>query len=128
MQEPSGLILVVGGDTHFRYLMHRYANLSNHPIIFSGWEEDVLLRAQSDHPAVILLHVDHSGSMGWNVLASLKACDQTGCIPVVICSWVDDELECQRSGGKVFLRMPILYTDFVTALEKVGIFGNQVIK
>jgi len=38
---------------------------------------------------------------------------------VIVCSWLDEEARCLAEGADIYLHMPILYSDFETALEAI---------
>jgi CheY-like chemotaxis protein len=46
----------------------------------------------------------------------LKADPEVGKIPVIVCSWLDEEARGLTEGADIYLRMPILYADFEAAL------------
>jgi DNA-binding response OmpR family regulator len=115
-QTANNRIMVVGGDTHFTYLMQRYVRTSAHQIIFANLGEDVLARARCDKPTAIVLEVDPPETIGWHTLQILKADQEVGKIPVIVCSWLDEEAHCRDLGADFYLHMPILYADFEAAL------------
>jgi hypothetical protein len=43
---------------------------------------------------------------------------------VVICSWSDEKERGVLEGASVYLRMPILYGDFLEALNTIGLKTN----
>lgn len=120
-QTPPARIMVIGGDSHFSYLMRRYVRTSLHQIIFAHPGQDVLALAQREKPAAIVLEAGIPDSMGWHMLQVLKTNQVTSKIPVILCSWLDDEQRSLEEGADVYLRMPILYEDFEAALSHIGI-------
>ena len=116
-------VMVIGDDSHFCYLMRRYVRQSDYQIALAYKGEDALELARREKLAAIILEVDHPGSMGWSVLKALKSDAQTCEIPVVLCSWRDDEEDLRGADHKadIYLRKPILYDDFKSALEQLGI-------
>lgn len=122
MDQASGAtIMVVGDDSSFCYLMRRYAKKSAHQIMFAYSGKEALALAQREKPAVVVLEAGRPGTMGWSVLQALRADQATHDIPVVLCSWWDEEEQGLEEGADVYLRKPILYEDFLTALADVGI-------
>ena len=120
-EAATATIMVVGDDSSFCYLMRRYVKKSAHQIVFAYLSEDALALAQREKPAAIVLEVGFPGTMGWEVLRALRA-DQVTCdIPVVLCSWLDEEEHGLEEGADVYLRKPILYEDFSMALADIGI-------
>jgi CheY-like chemotaxis protein len=112
-------IMIVGGDTNFLYLMRRYVRRCAFEIISVNLGEDLLALACKQRPIAIVLEVDQPETIGWQILRSLKTDPVVGSIPVIVCSWLDDESRALAEGAKSYLRMPILYTDFEAALGSI---------
>ncbi len=115
-QNAKNQIMIVGGNAHFSYLMQRYVRTSAHQIVSANLGDDVLAKARCENPAAIILEVDVPGTIGWQTLRALKADQDVGRIPVIVCSWLDEEARYLEQGADIYLRMPILYADFETAL------------
>lgn len=109
-------IMIVGGNTHFLYLMQRYVRTGARQVILADLGEDVLEKVRCEQPVAIILEVDSPETSGWHILRALKTNPEVGRIPVIVCSWLDEETRGLEQGANVFLRMPILYSDFETAL------------
>jgi CheY-like chemotaxis protein len=120
-QATGATIMVVGDDSSFCYLMRRYAKKGTHRIVFAYSGEEALTLARREKPAVVVLEAGRPGTMGWSVLRALREDQITHDIPVVLCSWWDEEEQGLEEGADVYLRKPILYEDFLTALADVGI-------
>ena len=117
----SASIMVVGNDSHFCYLMHSYVRKSANQIVFAYSGEDALEVARRERPAAIILALETKGTIGWHVLRALKMDLEMGNIPVVVCSWLDEEKRSLEEGADVYLRLPIMYEDFLSALSTLGI-------
>ena len=115
-QPTNNRVMIVVGNAHFSYLMQRYVRTSEHQVISANLGEDVLALARSEKPAAIVLEVDRPETIGWHTLRALKADPEIGRIPVILCSWLDEEARGRAEGAELFLRMPILYADFGAAL------------
>jgi CheY-like chemotaxis protein len=72
-----------------------------------------------------LMDVESPSAQGWDILRMLKVDPDTRDIPVVICSWLDDEAHSLKEGAEAHLRKPVMYDDIVTALRDVGIRIGQ---
>ena len=114
-------IMVIGDDSHFCYLMRRYVRESSHPLVFSYAHDNFLEIAQQAGPAVIVLEANLQGSASWQALRTLKSSPEVNCIPIILCSWEDEEARGLETGADVYLRMPILFNDFIDALARIGI-------
>jgi CheY-like chemotaxis protein len=111
--------MVVGGDSHFSYLIQRYVRSSAHQIVSANLGDDILAQARREQPTAIVLVVNPPEMIGWHTLQVLKADQYVGKIPVIVCSWLDEETHSQELGADFYLRMPILYADFETALASI---------
>lgn len=114
-------ILIVGMDANFCYLMQRYVRMSNRLFQVAYQFEEALAHTQQYKPVVILVEIGLPDTLGWNTLRALKKDSDTSGIPVVACSWQDEEQLCIRDGADVYLHMPILYEHFLNALTLVGV-------
>lgn len=121
MNQAAASIMVIGYDSDFCYLMRRYVIKSAHRVVFSHLGQDAPALARREKPAAIVLEVDASGAICWDVLRALKAGRGTRDIPVLVCSWLDQEKRSLEEGADVYLQKPILYEDFVAALTNVGV-------
>lgn len=117
IRKPS--ILVVGGDSHFYYLMRRYIRMSAHRILFA--HQDALEIARQEKPAAVILDVAVPGIATLKLLTQLRADPCTYNIPVILCSWFEQDNSFLEHGANAILQMPILYEDFKSALFRVGV-------
>ena len=118
-QTTNNRIMIVGGDSHFLYLMQRFVRTSAHQIILANLGDDVLALARCEKPAAIVLEVDLPETVGWCTLRALKADLEVRRIPVMACSWQDEAARGLVDGADAYLRMPILYADFEVALTTI---------
>ena len=118
-------ILIIGEDSHFGYLMRSYVRRSAHKSLYSFPEKGVLEIIQKERPVAIILDVDLHAMGGWNLLRTIKSNVDTCQIPVVICSWSDEKERGMLEGASMCLRMPILYGDFLEALNTIGLSANS---
>jgi DNA-binding response OmpR family regulator len=112
-------IMIVGGDSHFSYLMQRYVKKCAHKIIIVNLGEDLLDLARCKKPVAIVLEVDQSAPIGWHTLQKIKTDPEVGRIPVIVCSWLNEEVRGLAMGADIYLRMPILFADFKAALVSI---------
>jgi DNA-binding response OmpR family regulator len=110
-------ILVIGNDSHFSYLLRRYIRKSEHRPMLANPADNILSKVKLDKPAAIIIEVDQPGSTGWLALRAIKGCSETAHIPIVVCSWRDERNTENDVAADIFLQMPILYDDFVSALR-----------
>jgi response regulator RpfG family c-di-GMP phosphodiesterase len=118
-QISNNQVMIVGVDAHFLYLMQRYVRRSAYKIISANLGDDLLALARCQKPIAIVLEVDHPETIGWQVLRALKADPEVRKIPVMVCSWLDEEDRGLAEGADIYLRMPILYSDFGATLASI---------
>lgn len=118
-QTLNNRIIVAGGDSNFSYLMQRYVSRCAHKIIYANLGEDLIALTKDQKPVAIILEVDRPKTIGWQLLQNLKADQETEKIPVIVCSWLEEETFALDQGANAYLRMPILYSDFETTLESI---------
>jgi CheY-like chemotaxis protein len=118
-------IMVIGDDTNFCYLMRRYIRESCCSLVPIHTVENILEVALQANPAAIILEINPHTTMGWLALRSLKSNPEVSHIPVILCSWQDDEPRGISEGADIYLRMPILYDDYLGALQRVGIQAGR---
>jgi hypothetical protein len=51
----------------------------------------------------------------------LKTDPEVGKIPVIVCSWLDEEMRVLAEGADIYLRLPILFADFEAALAATSV-------
>jgi response regulator RpfG family c-di-GMP phosphodiesterase len=112
----SERIMIVSRDLNTSYLLQRFVRTSARPVIAAMHSDDVLSLARCEKPVAIVLEVDTPETAGWHMLKILKSDPETGRIPVMICSWLDDAASRLADEADVYLRMPILYEEFAGAL------------
>jgi DNA-binding response OmpR family regulator len=112
-------IMIIGRDSHFSYLMQRFVRTSAHQIIPVNLGEDVLALVECEKPLAIVLEVDLPDTVGWQTLRTLKSDPEASRVPVIACSWQDESARGLAEGAAVYLRMPIVYSDFETALAAI---------
>ena len=115
-QTKNNQIMVAGVDSNFSYLMQRYVRRCAHSIVSANLNDDILALARCQKPVAIILEVDRPNTIGWQILRTLKSDQETGKIPVIVCSWQEEEARAIKEGADTYLHMPILYADFETAL------------
>lgn len=121
MAEAVGsTVMIVGVDSDFTYLMQYYARKSGRQALVSSPDNEALNIAKREKPAVIVLEADRADAVGWDLLQTLKADEFTSHIPVLVCSWLDEEASGLADRATCYLQKPVLYGDFINALAVIG--------
>jgi PAS domain S-box-containing protein len=103
-------------DQITRYL-HELAIASD--IVLDGAQ--VVARAITEQPDLILLDLLLADSSGWDVLAQLKAEPRTRAIPVVIISVIDERAHALALGAAEYLVKPIARIDLQRVLPMLAV-------
>jgi CheY-like chemotaxis protein len=98
-QIANNRIMIVGRDSHFLYLIQRFVRTSAHQIVMANLGDDGLALARCEKPEAIVLEVDQPETAGWLTLRTLKADPEAGKIPVIACSWLDEEARGLAEGA-----------------------------
>ena len=69
---------------------------------------------------LIVLEADRADAAGWDLLQTLRADENTCHIPVLVCSWLDEEASGLAYCATRYLQKPVLYGDFTDALAGIG--------
>jgi DNA-binding response OmpR family regulator len=69
---------------------------------------------------MIILEAGLLDARGQFMIKTLRANQDTCEIPIIMCSWNDEDVQ-KEDGANLYLRMPILYSDFLTAINHLGI-------
>lgn len=121
----STLLLAAASDD-IAYLLRRYAEKSGFRTVNVSPGEQVVSLAQRVKPVAIILEAELPGAMGQDVLGWLKEGDTTRDIPVVVYTWLDEGVGEQMMGVAGYLHNPVLYEDFLAALESAGVFPHDL--
>ena len=111
-------ILLVDDDPSVHDMLRRHLDKAGYSVITADDGAVALDLARSEQPDAILLDVTMPGMSGWTVLAALKADSDTEHIPVIICSFVDDESRGFSLGASDYLTKPVRRTTLLDAVAK----------
>lgn len=85
---------------------------------------------QSDYYYLILLDLNLPILNGYEVIKKIRSSSATKNIPIIVLTTTDnpEEIElCYSLGANLYLTKPIVYTDFVDAIKKLG-FMLSIVK
>lgn len=89
---------------------------------YVGRGSEAMERIQAALPSIIFLESDHPTEMPVSkILEDLKLNPKTQMIPVALFSWLDAEAPAIEKGADIYIRKPVMYADFQTALQLAGI-------
>lgn len=114
-------ILLAADDPNITYLLQRYAEESGFETVKPQRNCTALDLAREAQPALIILEAASPTAHSWHILCSLKAEPQTRHIPIIIYSFLDEESQHLPHGVAGYLKTSVLYDDFLTMLQDVGV-------
>jgi CheY-like chemotaxis protein len=118
-------VMIIGSDDGFCYLMKRYVTECGCEALLHGCTSLALFAAGTEQPAAVLLEIGRPGTNRWTIRESLQQDASTQGIPLVLCSWLEDEASSLPTGGVHLLRKPILYGDVQSVLTEVGVLPSR---
>lgn len=115
------VVMIVGDDSEFTYLMQRYVSQRGCHVLVAHPNPGTVDTVRQEKPTAIVIDVEFPKAAGWDVLRMLRADQGTQDIPVVVCSWLDDEARSLEEGANAHLRKPVMYSDVLEALVEAGV-------
>lgn len=113
------LILVVDDEPNIVDLLRYQLERAGYTVCTARRGEDALNIARREHPDLITLDMLMAGMDGSEVLARLKADEETADIPVVIISIVAERENLMAMGAMDFLPKPLEERELLTTVERV---------
>lgn len=101
------MVLVVDDDASARAILARYLMQSGFQVAVASSGAEGLERARALRPDAITLDVVMEDKVGWDVLTELKSDPETMGIPVIMCSFLDDERRAATLGAVAHLVKPV---------------------
>jgi CheY-like chemotaxis protein len=115
------LILLIDNSLDFAYLIDRYGAKSGCRIDHATTIEGALAKIKHNPPEALLLNLMLPSNSGWQLLQSAKCDESLKRIPIIGFSSIRDEARARVEGADYYLWKPIMYDDFLSALEAVGV-------
>lgn len=122
MDNPdSKTILIAATDPNIIYLLQRYAEASGFQTTHCGFGDCLIQLARQVQPVLVVLQIEPPDSIWQQSLKMLKADPVTECVPIIAYSYMDEMINRQVDGIASILQKSVLYSDFLIALEQVGV-------
>jgi CheY-like chemotaxis protein len=116
----ASIVMILGSEAHFIYLVRYYTERSGHQAFVAPIDEEALALAEQERPAMIVLEPDLILPASRDLLRALKTDRATRDIPVVVCSWQDEDTSILASEADSYLQKPVSYEGFLAALKEVA--------
>lgn len=129
MSQPQNqrLCLIGESDPFLARLLGRFAEKSGLVVQFARTGDELFSLALAKTPALVILEPELPGkTRGWEVARALRATPQTGSLPILVCSWLEqDETEAVTGPVSAYLKKPDLhYKTFAAALLQAGVASS----
>lgn len=112
------LVLIVEDEDAAREILSRYLEPAGYDVAWVSSGADALTRARQLQPDVITLDIRLGESSGWEILHRLKRDPETGHIPVVVISILDEPETGFALGASDYLVKPIDKDSLLAVLRK----------
>lgn len=123
-QASSRLCLIGESDPFLARLLGRFAEKSGLAVQFASTGNELLERALTQNPALVILEPELPGTTrGWEAARALRNHPLAGSLPILVCSWLErDETEAITGPVSAYLKKPDLhYKTFAAALQAAGV-------
>jgi CheY-like chemotaxis protein len=137
--EPISIVLAEDDDGHATLIqrnLQRSGVLNHFFRVKDGQEALDLIRGEGTYVdqtprgnILLLLDINLPRVDGVEVLRRLKADTRTNAIPIIMLTTTDDPCEierCYQLGCNVYVTKPVEYTDFIEAINRLGLFLQVV--
>lgn len=123
MQNSSAVpvVFLIDDNLEFAYLIERYCAASGCKMQHFMTTAETLGHFQQSLPNVLLLNMMLTSGNSQRFIMALKHDKQLMHIPVIAFSSLRDENRAKSEGTDYFLLKPIMYNDFLTALQATGV-------
>jgi PAS domain S-box-containing protein len=118
LQREKPLVLIVEDEDPARELLTNYLEPEGYDVASVSSGTDALIRARQLQPDVITLDIRLGDSSGWEILHRLKKEPETGHIPVVVISILDEPETGFALGASDYLVKPIDKESLLAVLRK----------
>lgn len=110
VKKKTPLVLVVDDDESVRALLQRQMELDGCRVVAAEDGASAVMKADEEHPDIVLLDAVMPGMDGFRVAEILKASKRTAPIPIIMVTALNDQesrLRALKAGAQEFLTKPI---------------------
>lgn len=111
-------IMLAEDDQTMVTLLETLLGMEGYQVDLLGAHDDIFESARLNRPDVLLLDVHMPNSNGLDVLAQLRAAEETKDLSVVMTSGLNVEEECINNGANGFLLKPYMPDDLLDILRQ----------
>ena len=111
-------IMLAEDDQTMVTLLETLLGMEGYQVVSLEVDDDIFESVRSDRPDVLLLDVHLNNVNGLDVLAQLRAHEETKNLSVVMTSGLNLENECLNSGANNFLLKPYMPDELLNILDR----------
>ena len=111
-------IMLAEDDLTMVTLLKTLLSMEGYQVIALTIDDDIFEAVRNERPDVLLLDVHLPQVNGLDVLAQVRADDETRDLKIVMTSGLNLEEECTRSGADGFLLKPYMPDDLLAILKR----------
>ena len=111
-------IMLAEDDQTMVTLLETLLAMEGYQVVSLEVDDDIFESVRSDRPDVLLLDVHLNNVNGLDVLAQLRAHEETKNLSVVMTSGLNLENECLNSGANNFLLKPYMPDELLNILKE----------
>ena len=111
-------IMLAEDDLTMVTLLKTLLGMEGYQVVALGLDDDIVESVRSERPDVLIMDVHLPKVNGLDVLAQLRANDETRDVPVVMASGLNVGSECLERGANDFLMKPYMPDELLKLLKK----------
>ncbi len=112
------VIMVVDDNQDVIDMFQRFLAAGRYRVIGASSAQEALTLARTTQPSLIMLDVMMPGHDGWEALQSLKHNPETGDIPVIICSILNERELAFSLGADDYVQKPVTQQELLALLSR----------
>jgi CheY-like chemotaxis protein len=112
------VLLVVDDNQDVIDMFQRFLAAGRYRVVGASSAQEALALARTEQPSLIMLDVMMPGHDGWEALQSLKHNPETGDIPVIICSILNERELAFSLGADDYLQKPVSQQELLALLSR----------
>jgi CheY-like chemotaxis protein len=112
------VLLVVDDNQDVIDMFQRFLAAGRYRVVGANSAQEALALARTTQPSLIMLDVMMPGHDGWEALQSLKHNPETGDIPVIICSILNERELAFSLGADDYVQKPVTQQELLSLLSR----------
>jgi DNA-binding response OmpR family regulator len=111
-------VMLVEDDASMMYLLKTLLTMEGFQVVTLDISDDVVSKARSENPDVMLMDVHLGGKNGVDVLTQMRKLDDLKEMVVIMSSGMNMEYECRDAGANAFLLKPFMPDDLIAIIRR----------